>query len=182
MNLCTFNFLLFSIARRRQCLLEVLDQIFSIFQTDRDPDQVVSDPKLVPHVLRDGQVRHEARALDEALEPAEALGQGEDLDRLQKLARLVAPAPDVERDHAREAEHLPLGELVLRVGRETGVEDLLDERVGREELGDGHGALGVLLHADGQRADAAGHQVAVERARDDSCGTLIILPQYALSN
>jgi hypothetical protein len=100
---------------------------------------------------------------DQALHPAEALGQGPEADLLQ-AARGRLQAAHVEADHAAEAGHLAFGQRVLRVVGQAGVIDLLHLLLLLQPAGDLQRVLVVPLHAQGQRLDAAQGQPAVERA------------------
>ncbi len=110
-------------------------------------------------------MRHPGGLLDQALDSTEALRQLPDLRATDQCDGLLL-ARDQERDHAAEVAHLRRGELVARMGRQTGVEHLLDARLALEVRGDSDRVLAVLLHADGERLQPAQDEPAVERAGD----------------
>src|SRR5688572_11115991 len=56
---------------RRQCLLEVGDEIVHVLDADRQPHEAVADAELRAHVGRDRGMGHDGRVLDEALDAAE---------------------------------------------------------------------------------------------------------------
>ena len=90
----------------------------------------------------------------------------------EHLARFFKPALDVDGDHAAEAAHLLLGELVLRVRLKPGIDDLLDLRMVVEMIGDPGGVLAVALHADMERLGGAEQQEALHDAGDGTLGEL----------
>ena len=66
------------------------------------------------------RVRHPAGVLDQRLDAAERLAEGEDLGRGRRPStRLLLAAGDPEDDHAAEALHLPRGDLVAGVLRQA---------------------------------------------------------------
>ena len=113
----------------------------------------------------DAGVGHPAGVLDERLDAAEGLAEGEDLGLLADRERLLLAAGDPERHHAAEALHLPRGDRVPGVLREAGVDHLRDRRVAGEELDDPLGVVAVPVHPDRQRLEAAVGEERVERAR-----------------
>jgi hypothetical protein len=134
-----------------------------VLDADADADEAVGDAELLAVLSRDGGVGHDRGVLDEALDAAEALGEGEHADGREEATRGLEVAAQVERDHAAEAGHLPAGEGVLRVAGEAGVEDALDLGVLREEAGDAGGVLWCRSHAQREGLEAAQGQVAVLR-------------------
>mgnify|MGYP001339415930 CR=1 FL=1 len=59
-----------------------------------------------------------------ALDPAQALGDGEDLQALHDLFGPRQVAVDHDRDHAAEAAHLAPGQLMLRMALQPRIIDL----------------------------------------------------------
>mmetsp|Transcript_8571 Transcript_8571/g.35718 ORF Transcript_8571/g.35718 Transcript_8571/m.35718 type:complete len:220 (-) Transcript_8571:396-1055(-) len=108
-------------------------------------------------------MRHDDGQAGEALHAAEALCQLEDAGVLEERSGAGEAAAAVEGDHAAEAGHLALGQLVVGVAREAGVEDALHLRVRLQEGGDCHCVGGVLAHAQVEGLDAAHGEEAVER-------------------
>ena len=79
----------------------------------------------------DRRVGHQARVLDERLDPAEGLAEDPQLGLGADLRGDVLAAPDPERDHASEPLHLPGGDVVVGVVGQAGVVHGGDALVGR---------------------------------------------------
>ena len=108
-------------------------------------------------------VRHPGRVLDEAFDPAEALGELPDLRARDEVDRLLLVL-EKERDHPAEVLHLPRGDRMARVRRQTGIHHVLDARVPLEERGDRDRVGAVPIHPHGKRLHAAQDEPGVERA------------------
>lgn len=107
-------------------------------------------------------MRHESRALSQALDSSEGLGKDEDLQCLQELGNLLFSALDSEADHASEASHLLPCQLVVLVVLQARVNSALHVLVFVEEMGN---MIGVLCRFDDsqlQGLDASQGKVAVE--------------------
>ena len=115
---------------------------------------------------------HDGGVLDEGLDAAERLGEREEPHALEEVAGLGEAALEEDGDHAAEARHLPLRDVVLRVGGEARVDDALDAVVRFEELGDARGGGVVALHAEGEGLGAAEGEVGVEGGEDAADGVL----------
>ena len=111
----------------------------------------------------------------ERLHPAQALGEGENLERLGETVGGLASALELEGDDGAETAHLALGQFVLRVGGEAGEVYARDRGVGGQVLGDGLGVGGVGAHAHGQGLDAAQGEPAIEGPEDGADGVLVEL-------
>ena len=122
---------------------------------------------------RDAGVGHRPGVLDQRLDAAERLPEGEHLGALADGEGLLEPAGDAERDHPAEALHLAGGDLVAGVGREAGVDHLGDPRVAVEELHDPLRVVAVAVHAYAERLEAAVRQEGVERSGDRAHGVLV---------
>ena len=110
-------------------------------------------------------MRHQARVLDQALHPAEALAELPDPGCLDHRPRgLLAPV-ELEAHHPAEIAHLPSGELVLRVIGQAGVMNPTDRFVLGEPRRDSAGVLAVLAHSQRQGLETAEHEPGVERPR-----------------
>merc|ERR1712004_455913 len=107
-------------------VLQVSNQILFIFDTDGQADEVVMDTESFPLFLSDGGMGRDGRVLGKALKPSQALSKGEHLEAGEEGAGLLQAALDVEGDHAAESAHLLLSDLVLGVGRQAGVQNLLN--------------------------------------------------------
>jgi hypothetical protein len=119
-----------------------------------------------------GDVCHGPGVLDEGLDAAEGLGEGEELDALEEAEDLVLSAVHAEGEGSAEAGHLAPGELVLGVAFESGVKDFGDLGVLLEPVGDGEGVLVVLFHAEREGLDAAEDEEAVLGSGAASHGVL----------
>lgn len=102
-------------------------------------DQPVKQPNNPPdyHFPSLSQTHTHTPHMQKKRTRAQTLGQDEDLQALQKLARVAQVPLDVERDHGAGAVLLLLGEGVLRVGGQARVEHLADGRVRLQVLRDG---------------------------------------------
>ena len=81
----------------------------------------------------------------------------------------LGAAGEFEGEHGAELAHLPLGEFVLRVRRETGVVHGPHRRVALERLGQELGAAALVAGAHTEGADAAQRVECIERRR---CGAV----------
>ena len=158
--------------RRLERLIQIIDDVLRLLQTDTDSDQGVGDAQPRPILLIHRGVCHQAGQLRQRLITSQTLGQGDHLDGTEEGATLLQAALDVEAQHARAGRGLATGQFVLRVRGQTGVEDLLHGRVGLQELGRGERGGAVLTHAHGERLEGAVDEVAVEwrRYRANGCG------------
>ena len=84
------------------------------------------------------------------------------LQSSKELLNIGDVSLDVEGNHATEALGQPLGQLVLRVGGESGVQDLGNVGRGLQGLGNSHGVGLVLPHPHVQRLQSSVGQVGVE--------------------
>jgi hypothetical protein len=109
--------------------------------------------------------RHRGGVPDEALHAAKRLGEREEADALHHPARALERA-GFDRHHPAEARHLPLRQLVLRMGRQARIEDRPHPPVLRQPGGDAAAVLVVLAHPQRERLGPADRQPAVERTGD----------------
>src|SRR5690242_8874178 len=141
---------------------EVGDQVVGILDTDREADQVVLDPDLLPLLAGELVEAHDRGLLDEALHPAQGGGDEGDRARVHHPGGRVQVARDLEGHHPAEAPHLLAGDLMLGVAGQAGVMHPRDARMAGEKLGHRLG-VGVLpLHAQGEGLEAAHQQVGRE--------------------
>src|SRR5579883_403983 len=121
------NFTLARPARRpaplSQRLVEIGEEVVEILDADRQADERVADAQRLALLGRQRGMRHDGGMLDQALDAAETLGQGEDLDALEEAPRRRQIAGELDRHHAAEALHLAARERVLRMGGKPGVVD-----------------------------------------------------------
>ena len=73
----------------RQRLIEIVDEIANVFESDRQPNQSVRDPDLPPHLGLDRGMRHRRRMTEEALHAAEAFGERPEPQALREVDRVV---------------------------------------------------------------------------------------------
>ncbi len=99
---------------------------------------------------------HAGGVLDEGIHVAQADRQGGELDLVHHLLAGFKSAFQLEGDHAAEIEHLALGQLVIGVAFQAGIEDFSHGGVGFEEARHLHGVGAVALHAqlEGLQPDA----------------------------
>src|SRR2546430_17158886 len=88
--------------------------------------------------------------LDERLDPAQALGKDDHLEPAEALDDLRCVS-HFETQHATEASHLLLRDPMTWVLRQTGIADLRDPLVAREEPGPRLRVVAMPLHADPER-------------------------------
>src|SRR5688500_11494169 len=67
--------------------LELGDEVVHVLDAVREAYQAVVDAEVGAHALGQRGVGHDRRVLDQALDPAEAFGEGEELAALQEPAR-----------------------------------------------------------------------------------------------
>lgn len=151
-------------------LQNVARQVCAIFNAAADADQVVKDAGGLPLLLGNTHVGHARRHLDQTLDAAKRLGQGEDFGvRAEALGGLLA-ALDAEGEHTTTHAVAVLLERdgVLRMRGQAGVVD--GDDVGRclERVCDGRGVGGRLPRAQVQRLETAVRQPAVECAGNGS--------------
>ena len=100
-----------------QRLVQVGDQVADVLEADAEPDQVAGD---LERGARHRGVGHPARVLDQRLDPAQRLGQGEHLGPAAGVDGGLLAARTRKADHAAEPAHLPLGHVVLGVDSRPG--------------------------------------------------------------
>ena len=93
-------------------------------------------------------------------------------DLLQHPEHRVLAALQSEREGAAVAAHLLLGERVLRVRLQPGMQHRRHFRMAAQPARDRERVAVMLLHAHGQRLDAAQHQETILRAGAGSHGVL----------
>ncbi len=103
---------------------------------------------------------------DQAFDAAQGFGQRKQVAALQHAARFLQAALDLDADNAAEAVHLALGQRVLRVALEAGVDHAFDGRVLFQPLGKFQRVRAMGLHAQVQGFQAAHGEEGIERAGD----------------
>lgn len=149
-------------------LVQVVDDILSSLDTDRDTDEGVSDAQRGTVLGADRAVGHDSRHLNEGLNTTKGLSEGDDLELAEHLVDVLKGALHAEGEHTTEALLLATGQVVLGVGRQTGVDHLIHLGVGLKELGDLERVLLVALHAHLEGHQTTTGEVAVERGRNST--------------
>src|SRR2546430_15803066 len=111
-------------------------------------------------------MRHRRRELDQGLDTAETLRQGEQLSPLDDPAGGFQAALDLARDHAAKAGHLASRQLALRIARQPRIEHPRDVWMLAQACGPQPGVSIVLAHPDGERFESTKNEPGIERPRD----------------
>eukprot|EP00049_Salpingoeca_infusionum_P003992 m.73523 g.73523 ORF g.73523 m.73523 type:complete len:316 (+) comp12369_c0_seq1:160-1107(+) len=147
-------------------LLQIGKKIVRVLNTNRQPQEVVSNANCGTVVSWHRCVCHDGWKLSKGLYGTQTFGEGKDLDVLEELLGLVKATLDSEGHHTTEAGVLGLGDGMARVGLKTRVNHLFNLWVSLKEAGNSHGVAGVHLHAQVQGLQATVHHVAVEWSRN----------------
>src|SRR5579863_4872426 len=110
-----------------QSLIEIGNEIAEILDTDGETDQGIVDAEGGALCGRQGSMRHDRGMLDQAFDTAQTFGEREDLNTLEKAARLGEAALYLDCHHAAEAVHLSRRERMMGMARETGVVNRSEE-------------------------------------------------------
>jgi len=145
-----------------------MDQIFNIFKTDRESDQVVRDTELLSDLNRDREVSHDGRAFNKRFNTSERFSQGHGLHCGQELSGFLDLSLDEESDHTSESSHLLLSNFVLRVAGKTRVDNLLNLGVAFKEFSNDLSTSAGSVHSDLQGFKTSKGEVAVESAGGSS--------------
>src|ERR1700674_4380413 len=156
---------------RRQRLLKIGENIVHVLDADRDAHHAVRDADFSTALFADGRMCHGRRMRNQGLDSAQGLGQRTDAHLAKHLVG-VRERPSFESDQGSEAGHLALRQFVLRMIRQSGIENLRNFSVFREIVGDFAAAAVVLFHAHSQSLDPAQDQPALE-GRQDGTGCLL---------
>src|SRR6185437_6335622 len=137
-------------------LPQLPDQILRILHPHRQADQPVTDAERGAY--RGGQrgVRHEPRMLDQALHPAQALREREEVTPLEHPAGIVERSLQYRgHDPSVATRHLSACQRMLWMARQARIVHALHLRVAGEELRDRESVGAVPLHPQRERLDAA---------------------------
>src|SRR5579863_98925 len=99
----------------RESLIEVGDDVFYVFDSNRDAHHAIRDPNLLAHFGRHRGMRHQSGMRNQGFHPSKALCQRTKMNMIQKVTRSFQRA-EIERDHAAKSALLALGEAMLRMG------------------------------------------------------------------
>ena len=151
-----------------QSLREVGDDVFDIFNTDAETDEVRSDTGFDELFVAELTVRVACRVQHAAAGVGHVGHDADHLEAIHELDGLFTTALDAEReDAAREAAlELLLGEFMVLVAFEAGVVDPSDLRVVLEELGAGESVFAVTRHAEMQGFETHVQEECVLRRLD----------------
>lgn len=145
-----------------ECLSEVVDEVFGMFEADGDADGFFGDSCCGAGFGGHGCVAHGGWEGDQAFDTAEGFGDVEEFGIHADAFGDGSAIADVEGQHCTEACLLLAGELVLGVGFESGVIDAFDERVLFEEAGDAESGGLLGIHAAAECFDAAEDEPGIE--------------------
>src|SRR5881397_1019419 len=141
----------------RQRSVEVGDDVVSVLDADRETQRALVDAEARTLLRRHAPVRGDRGVEHLAEEIAERGRRRRELQRVDeseggRLRRVF----EIERDDPpEEAAELPLGELVLRVVRETRIADASDLGMRREVSSDTLRGLALAANSQLERAHAA---------------------------
>lgn len=151
---------------------EILDQIFGIFTTRRETDQIVRETEFGARFGRNRGVRHRGGMAQEGLNASEAFAKREEAARGGEGDDLVTRSIQFERNHATEAGHLLSRDIVAGVGSKSRKIGAADERVMLERFGNSCSVLFVALHSEFECFQSAQCEPTVERSWDGTGGIL----------
>ena len=95
--------------------LKIGDEVVDVLDVHGRPHQTIGDADLLANLRGDRRVGHGGGKLDEALDAAQALGEGEHLTGRAETLRRREIALQLEADHAAEAAHLLARKRMLRM-------------------------------------------------------------------
>src|SRR5215471_1921351 len=120
---------------KTKCLLQILDQIIRMFQSNRQSQQI-------RRALR-GRAFDRGAMLDQAVRSPQTGCVCEDLDRGADFECLGLAALYLDREHAAEGRHLRGGDLMSGMTRKTRVVYGFDLGLAAEEFGNALRVLGM---------------------------------------
>jgi hypothetical protein len=151
-------------AGRVESLLEVVDDVVDVLETQGDTDQVGGDTSLDLLLVGELLVGGSPGVDDEGLGVTDVGQVTAELEVVDDGADLVDVAGNTEGQDTTESVLEVLGRvLVVGVGLQTGVQNPFDERVSLEPLGEGEGVLVVALTTNGQGLETHEEEPGVER-------------------
>src|SRR6202030_3210895 len=118
-----------------KALKQILDQIFGIFTTGREADQIIGQTQLGARFGRNRSVCHRGGMAQQGLDATETLAERKEAARGGKRDNLVNRAIQLERNHSTKAGHLLAGNIVARMGSKAREVDAADERLVLEGIG-----------------------------------------------
>src|SRR5215203_2474105 len=145
-----------------QCVFQVRDQVVRVFYARRVPYERLGDAHRFALACAGLDVAGGGWRPYRGLDGPEVRRPVRELQAWQERPYRLVPASEREAQHPPETPHLPPGELVLRVGLQTGVENSLYARVLFQETRNLHGVLVVTRDAQFEGFQAAQEQVGGE--------------------
>lgn len=145
-----------------------MDQIFDVFKTNGESDQVIRNTEFLSDFNGDGEVGHDSGAFNEGFNTSEGFSQSHGLHGGQELSGFFDLSLDEEGDHTTETSHLLLGSFVLRVAGKTRVNDLLNLGVAFKVFSNDLGTSASSVHSDLQGLETSESKVAVESSGSSS--------------
>ena len=145
-----------------------MDQIFDVFETNGESDQVVGNTEFLSDFNGDREVGHDSGAFNKGFNTSEGFSQSHGLHGGQEISGFFDLSLDEEGDHTTETSHLLLGSFVLRVAGKTGVNDLFNLGVVFEEFSNDLGTSASGIHSDLQGLETSEGKVAVESSGSSS--------------
>lgn len=149
-------------------MLQIINQIFDVFQTNRESDQVIRDTEFLSDLRGDREVGHDSGAFNEGFDTSEGFSQSHSLHGGQELSGFFNFSLDEEGDHTTETSHLLLSNFVLGVAGKTRIDDFLNLGVAFEEFRNDLSASAGSFHSDLQSLETSEGEVAVESSGGSS--------------
>ena len=151
-----------------QSLREVGDDVFDVFNTDAEANQVRSNACFDELFIGKLTVRVACRVQHAAAGIGHVSHDADQLEAVHELDGLFTTALDAERENAaREAAlELLLGKFIVLVAFEAGVVDPSHLRVVLEELGAGESVFAVTRHAEVKRFETNVQEERILRRLD----------------
>src|SRR5579863_9775501 len=146
----------------QQRLVEVGDDVFEVFDADRETHQAFSDADTLLHLFGHRGVSHNRGKGNERFDAAKTFREGAKFDLIKEALRGFEIA-EVKREHGARAALLFAGDVMLRMGVKSGIKNFADFGMGVEVTSDG-GALNKInfLSVFGSRKnDAAPSRIAM---------------------
>ena len=96
-----------------QSLLEVLNDVVGIFDSDRQSDQAVRQAPFSSILIRNVGVGHRRRVCDHGFHTAQTFSQSAQIHRIHQSPPCFSTIFEFESNHPTESGHLGLGNIML---------------------------------------------------------------------
>ncbi len=136
-----------------QGLVEIVDEVLSVLNAYRKPEEVIRYTRPDPFGLGKSPVGCQCGGTDERLDTTEAYGEEGYSELPQELSEGIISPLYLKAHHTAEPLHLALCELVLGMTLQAWVVDPSDTGMVFKESGDLHPVLVVGFHSDLQGLD-----------------------------